>query len=254
MKYVFITGATSGFGYSCAEIFAQNNWNLIITGRREDRLKQISNELEEKYNVKIVPLCFDVQNLEAVNSQINSLPTHIKSSIEILINNAGLALGRESIEFGNIDDWERMINTNIKGLLYVTKAIVPFLKLNKKGHIFNIGSIAGNEVYQDGNVYCATKHAVHALSKAMRIDLVKYSIKVTNIAPGAADTEFSIVRFKGDKDIASIVYKGFDPLIAQDIAETIYFVAARPKHVTINDLTIMPTAQASATVFWKEDN
>ena len=250
-KYVFITGATSGFGEACAKIFAQNAWNLIITGRREDRLTQLSNSLTSEFNINVSSLCFDVRNLDEVNEAINSLPIEIKNSIEILINNAGLAVGRGPIDTGVIEDWERMIDTNIKGLLYVSKAIIPFLKENKKGHIFNLGSIAGKEVYPGGNVYCATKHAVDALSKAMRIDLVEHSIKVTNIAPGAADTEFSIVRFKGDINTATSVYDGYEPLVAQDIAETIYYVATRPQHVTINDLTIMPTAQASATVLWK---
>lgn len=250
-KYVFITGATSGFGQACAEIFASNQWNLIITGRRQDRLDKLSHDLTTQHSIKIHTLCFDVRNLEDVNNAIDQLSDEIKSSIEILINNAGLAVGRGPIDTGIIDDWERMIDTNIKGLLYVSKAIIPFLKKNKKGHIFNLGSIAGKEVYPGGNVYCATKHAVDALSKAMRIDLVEYSIKVTNIAPGAADTEFSLVRFKGDKDTADSVYKGFEPLVAKDIAETIYFVATRPQHVTINDLVIMPTAQASASVLWK---
>lgn len=250
-KYVFITGATSGFGQACAEIFASNQWNLIITGRRQDRLDKLSHDLTTQHSIKIQTLCFDVRNLKDVNNAIDQLSDEIKSSIEILINNAGLAVGRGPIDTGIIDDWERMIDTNIKGLLYVSKAIIPFLKKNKKGHIFNLGSIAGKEVYPGGNVYCATKHAVDALSKAMRIDLVEYSIKVTNIAPGAADTEFSLVRFKGDKDTADSVYKGFEPLVAKDIAETIYFVATRPQHVTINDLVIMPTAQASASVLWK---
>ncbi len=250
-KYVFITGATSGFGEACATIFAKYGWNLIITGRRENRLVELSERLVKTYDIKVSSLCFDVRNLEEVNNSVDSLPLEIKNSIEILINNAGLAVGRGPIDTGLIEDWERMIDTNIKGLLYISKAIIPFLKQNKKGHIFNLGSIAGKEVYPGGNVYCATKHAVDALSKAMRIDLVEHSIKVTNIAPGAADTEFSIVRFKGDKDTATSVYDGFEPLVAQDIAETIYFVATRPQHVTINDLTIMPTAQASATVLWK---
>lgn len=250
-KYVFITGATSGFGKACAESFARNHWNLIITGRRQDRLDKLAKDLSSQFPIKIHSLCFDVRNLEEVNLAIDQLTDEIKSSIEILINNAGLAVGRGPIDTGIIDDWERMIDTNIKGLLYVSQAIIPYLKKNKKGHIFNLGSIAGKEVYPGGNVYCATKHAVDALSKAMRIDLVEYSIKVTNIAPGAADTEFSLVRFKGDKDTADSVYKGFEPLVAKDIAETIYFVATRPQHVTINDLVIMPTAQASASVLWK---
>jgi NADP-dependent 3-hydroxy acid dehydrogenase YdfG len=251
-KYVFITGATSGFGEACANQFAQNGWNLILTGRRKDRLENLKTNLTSKYEVNIEILCFDVRQMHDVNDAISSLSEEITSNIEILINNAGLAVGRGPIDLGIIDDWERMIDTNIKGLLYISKAIVPFLKQNKRGHIFNLGSIAGKEVYPGGNVYCATKHAVDALSKAMRIDLVEHSIKVTNIAPGAADTEFSIVRFKGDKEIASSVYEGFQPLLANDIDETIYFVAKRPKHVTINDLTIMPTAQAAATVLWKE--
>lgn len=251
-KYIFITGATSGFGEACAEIFAQNNWNLILTGRREDRLDKLSKDLSAKFGIKVHTLCFDIRNLEEVNDAIRKLHTEVKSSIEILINNAGLAVGRGPIDTGIIDDWERMIDTNIKGLLYVSKAIIPYLKQNKKGHIFNLGSIAGKEVYPGGNVYCASKHAVDALSKAMRIDLVEHNIKVTNIAPGAADTEFSLVRFKGDNDIANSVYQGFEPLVAKDIAETIYFAATRPQHVTINDLVIMPTAQASASVLFKK--
>lgn len=250
-KYVFITGATSGFGEACATIFAENGWNLILTGRRKERLEIIQSHLIEMFNIKVEIACFDVRDMNKVNDSIEKIPTEIKTNIEILINNAGLAVGRGPIDTGIVDDWERMIDTNVKGLLYVSKAVIPYLKANKKGHIFNLGSIAGKEVYAGGNVYCATKHAVDALSKAMRIDLVEYAIKVTNIAPGAADTEFSLVRFKGDESIAKSVYEGFEPLVARDIAETIYFVATRPQHVTINDLTIMPTAQASATVLWK---
>lgn len=247
-KYVFITGATSGFGEACAEIFAENGWNLILTGRRNDRLVHIQEKLSKKFLIDILTLCFDVRVEDDVFKEIETLPNNIKENIDILINNAGLAVGRGPIDEGLIDDWDRMIDTNVKGLLYVTRAIVPFLKKNKKGHIFNLGSIAGKEVYAGGNVYCASKYAVDALSKAMRIDLVDYNIKVTNIAPGAAETEFSLVRFKGDDTTAKSVYDGFEPLVAKDIAETIYFVATRPAHVTINDLTIMPTAQVSATV------
>lgn len=250
-KYIFITGATSGFGEASARIFAQNGWDLILTGRRNDRLNQLKQELTKDYSVAIETLCFDVREEAAVFQAVESLPEKVKNNIHILINNAGLAVGRGPIDEGLIDDWDRMVDTNIKGLLYVTRAVVPYLKKNKRGHIFNLGSIAGKEVYPGGNVYCATKHAVDALSKAMRIDLVEYGIKVTNIAPGAAETEFSLVRFKGDEAVAKSIYKGFEPLIAKDIAETIYFVATRPAHVTINDLTIMPTAQASATVFHK---
>ena len=250
-KYVFITGATSGFGEACAEQFAENGWNLILTGRRNDRLLRIKERLEKDYSIAIHTLCFDICKEEAVFEAVESIPSVIKNKIHILINNAGLAVGRAPIDEGLIDDWDRMVDTNIKGLLYVTRAIVPFLKQNNRGHIFNLGSIAGKEVYAGGNVYCATKHAVDALSKAIRIDLVNYGIKVTNIAPGAAETEFSLVRFKGDENTAKSIYNGFEPLVAKDIAETIYFVATRPNHVTINDLTIMPTAQASATVFNK---
>lgn len=250
-KYVFITGATSGFGEACARKFSSEGYNLIITGRRAQRLTQLQEELKKDGN-DVITLSFDVRNLNEVEQAVRTLPEEIKNNISILINNAGLAVGRESIDQGNTDDWERMIDTNIKGLLYVSKNIIPFLKANKKGHIFNIGSIAGKEVYPMGNVYCGTKHAVDALSRAMRIDLVDYNIKVTNIAPGAAETEFSLVRFKGDQHKADATYDGFEPLVAADIADTIYFVATRPQHVTINDLTIMPTAQASATIFHKE--
>ncbi|MBI1837136.1 MAG: SDR family NAD(P)-dependent oxidoreductase [Flavobacteriia bacterium] len=251
-KYVFITGATSGFGEACAHIFAENNWNLILTGRRKDNLDNLEKNLTQKYAIKVQTLCFDVRNNDEVMNAIDSLSQEQKNNIEILINNAGLAVGRGPIEDGLIDDWERMIDTNIKGLLYVSKAIIPFLKTNQKGHIFNIASIAGKEVYPGGNVYCASKHAVDALSQGMRMDLIHDKIKVTNIAPGAAETEFSLIRFKGIEAIAKDVYAGFEPLIARDIAETIYFVANRPQHVTINDLVIMPTAQASATIFHKE--
>ena len=250
-KYVFITGASSGFGEACAKIFAQNNWNLILTGRRKDRLEKLSKQLINEYNIDCIPLCFDVRVQSEVIDKINSLDQDIKSQIEVLINNAGLAVGRGPIEDADTDDWERMIDTNIKGLLYVSKAIIPIFKEKKQGHIINISSIAGKEVYPGGNVYCATKHAVDSLSKAMRIDLVHHGIKVTNIAPGAADTEFSLVRFKGDVEIAKKIYEGFSPLIAEDIAESIYFVVNKPKHVNINDLVIMPTAQANSTIFNK---
>lgn len=247
-KYVFITGASSGFGAACARIFAQNGYSLILTARRKERLDALVQELKTD-TLDVQALVFDVRQEDAVRSAVDSLPDSVKQSIAILINNAGLAVGRAGIAEGEVDDWNRMIDTNVKGLLYVSRAVIPFLQANKSGHIFNIGSIAGKEVYPGGNVYCASKHAVDALSRAMRIDLVNDSIKVTNIAPGAAETEFSLVRFKGDTEKAKAVYAGYDPLVAQDIAETIYFVATRPQHVTINDLVIMPTAQASATVF-----
>lgn len=250
-KYILITGATSGFGEAIARVFAANNWNLILTGRRAERLEKLKQELSTS-GQDIQLLAFDVRSEEAVNNAIESLSENVKANIEILINNAGLAVGRGSIDTGETDDWNRMIDTNVKGLLYVTRAVVPILKWNGGGHIVNMGSIAGKEVYADGNVYCATKHAVDALSKAMRIDLVHDHIKVTNIAPGAAQTEFSLVRFKGNESVADSVYKGFDPLMAEDIAETVYFVCTRPKHVCINDLVIMPSAQANATTFNKK--
>jgi 3-hydroxy acid dehydrogenase/malonic semialdehyde reductase len=252
-KSVLITGATAGFGKACAEIFAENGYDLILTGRRNERLIELSNELISNFGIEIQTLCFDVREEEAVNQAIASIHASLKNTLTILINNAGLAVGKNPIHEGLTDDWNRMIDTNVKGLLYVSKAVIPILQANKIGHIINLGSIAGKEVYPDGNVYCATKHAVDALSKAMRMDLLKDGIKVTNIAPGAAETEFSMVRFKGDEQLANATYKGYDPLVAQDIAETIYFVATRPKNVTINDLTIMPTAQASATLFHKNN-
>ena len=251
-KFAFITGATSGFGEATARLLAKNKYSLILMARRNDRLESLKSELESE-ECNVYTLQTDVREEAAVIAAINSLPQEVKSKIHILVNNAGLAVGRGPIESGISDDWERMIDTNIKGLLYITKAVVPFLIQNKSGHIVNIASIAGKEVYPGGNVYCATKHAVDALSRSMRIDLVQYGIKVTNIAPGAAETEFSIVRFKGNEETANSVYDGYDPLIAQDIAETILFVVSRPAHVTINDLTIMPTAQASASVLWKEN-
>jgi len=250
-KYVLITGATSGFGKACAQLFAKNNFNLILTGRRNERLQVLKSELSTTTSVET--LCFDVRNEAEVFQSIESLPEHVKNHISILINNAGLAVGRGSIDEGLIDDWDRMIDTNVKGLLYVTRAVVPYIKKSGEGHIINIGSIAGKEVYSGGNVYCASKHAVDALSKAMRIDLLPFGIKVTNIAPGAADTEFSLVRFKGDEGIAKSVYEGFQPLKAEDVANVIYFAASLPAHVNINDLTIMPTAQASASHLFKND-
>ena len=249
-QFAFITGATSGFGEATARVLSQNGYSLILMARRQDRLEKLKGELSSE-KCKVIIIQTDVRNENDVLKSVNSLPNEVKSNIQILVNNAGLAVGRGPIESGITDDWERMIDTNIKGLLYVTKAVVPFLIANKSGHIVNIASIAGKEVYPGGNVYCATKHAVDALSRSMRIDLVQYGIKVTNIAPGAAETEFSIVRYKGDSETANSVYNGYEPLVAQDIAETILFVVTRPAHVTINDLTIMPTAQASASVLWK---
>ena len=248
-QYIFITGASSGFGEATARLFAEKGYPLILMARRAERLDALKKDLSNKVNV--VTLACDVRDEGAVIDAISGLDSEISKKIGILVNNAGLAVGKGSIDKGLTEDWDRMVDTNIKGLLYVTKAIIPLFKENRKGHIINIASIAGKEVYPGGNVYCATKHAVDALSRAMRIDLVDYGIKVTNLAPGAAETEFSLVRFKGDQQTADKVYDGYDPLIAQDIAETIWFLCTRPTHVNINDITIMATAQASATVLSK---
>jgi NADP-dependent 3-hydroxy acid dehydrogenase YdfG len=250
-KIALITGATSGIGKATAYKFAQNNYDLILTGRRKERLEIISEELEHTYGVKIYPLSFDIRNFEEVKKAIENLPDKWKK-IDVLVNNAGLAAGMDNIQEGNLDNWERMIDTNIKGLLYISKMLMPLMIENKKGHIINIGSIAGKEVYPKGNVYCATKHAVDALTKAMRIDLLPHKIKVTQIAPGAVETEFSIVRL-GDKEAAKKVYEGYEPLHPEDIAEVCYYVTTLPEHVNINDLLIMPTAQANATQFYKEN-
>jgi 3-hydroxy acid dehydrogenase / malonic semialdehyde reductase len=240
-----ITGATSGIGRSAARIFAANGYDLIITGRREDRLLELKKELE-KHKVTVTTLCFDIRKNEEVTKALHSLPSD-KKNIDILINNAGLAAGLSSIQEGNIDHWERMIDTNVKGLLYATRIVSGIMIANKKGHIINIGSVAGKEVYANGNVYCATKHAVDALNKAMRIDLLPHNIKVTAINPGMVETEFSIVRFDGDEERAAKVYNGIEPLKPEDIAETIFWTATRPAHVNINEILIMPTAQATAT-------
>ena len=248
-QYIFITGASSGFGEATARLFAEKGFPLILMARREEKLQELKKELSDK--VDVILLVCDVRDEAAVNKSIDQLSDEVASSITVLVNNAGLAVGRGPIDQGDSDDWNRMVDTNIKGLLYVSKGIIPFFKKNNKGHIINIASIAGKEVYPGGNVYCATKHAVDALSRAMRIDLVKHGIKVSNLAPGAADTEFSVVRFKGDTESAEKVYQGYDPLLAQDIAETIWFLCSRPGHVNINDITVMATAQASATVLYK---
>jgi NADP-dependent 3-hydroxy acid dehydrogenase YdfG len=241
-----ITGATAGIGKATAAQFAKNNYNIIITGRRKERLEELANQLIQQYNVKVLSLNFDVRNLKEVENAIASLTNEWKN-IDVLVNNAGLAVGLGTIQNGLIDDWDRMIDTNIKGLLHITRNIAPIMIENGKGHIINIGSIAGKEVYANGNVYCATKHAVDALNKAMRIDMLPQGIKVTAINPGMVETEFSIVRYKGDEERAKNVYKGLEPLSAEDIAETIYWAASRPAHVNINDIIITPTVQANAT-------
>ena len=249
----FITGATAGIGKATAEIFAKNGYNIIITGRRKERLDEFSFYLKSTFNVNVLTLNFDVRKLREVETAVNSIPAEWKN-INVLVNNAGLAVGLSTIQEGDIDDWERMIDTNIKGLLYVTRTIAPLMSANDSGHIINIGSIAGKEVYANGNVYCATKHAVDALSKSMRIDMLPHSIKVTAINPGMVETEFSIIRFKGDEDRAKKPYLGIEPLKAEDIAETIYWCASRPAHVNINDIIITPTVQANATTTFRKGN
>jgi 3-hydroxy acid dehydrogenase / malonic semialdehyde reductase len=244
---VFITGATSGIGKSTAVIFAKNGYNLVITGRRQERLDQLKNELEAGYKINVTALRFDVRDPAEVARAINGLDASQKK-IDILVNNAGLAAGLSTIQDGSLTHWERMIDTNVKGLLYVTREVSGLMIANGSGHIINIGSIAGKEVYPNGNVYCATKHAVDALSRSMRIDLLPHNIKVTAINPGMVETEFSIVRFDGDEDRAKKVYKGLTPLSPDDIAETILWVAGRPAHVNINDIIIMPSAQATASI------
>jgi NADP-dependent 3-hydroxy acid dehydrogenase YdfG len=249
-KIMLITGATSGIGLACAHIFAKNKYNLIISGRRSDRLKKIATELQRNYKVEVLSLSFDIRNRKATEKAFETLPDNWKK-IEILVNNAGLAAGLNPLQEGSVDDWEQMIDTNVKGLLYVSRFVAPLMVANNKGHIINVGSIAGKEVYPSGNVYCGTKHAVDALTKGMRMDLVQHGIKVTQIAPGAVETEFSIVRFKGDNERAQKVYQGFKPLLPADVAEVIFYATQLPAHVNINDLVIMPTAQASATVIHK---
>ncbi len=245
MKTILVTGATSGFGKAIATKFAKEGNNIIITGRREERLKDLKWELEKQYNVKILSLCFDVRNKAEVFKSIDSLSDDWKR-IDVLINNAGLASGIEKIQEGEIEDWDKMIDTNLKGLLYVSKAVIPLLIKNKSGHIINIASTAGKEVYEKGNVYCASKHAVDAISKAMRIDLLEHRIKVTNIAPGAAETEFSLVRFHGDEVKAKNVYNGYKPMSAEDIANVVYYTTTLPDNLCINDLVLTSLAQANS--------
>lgn len=248
-KTVLITGATSGIGKATAILFAVKGFRLILCGRRQERLEGLKAELGKK--TRVDTLNFDVRDKEAVFEAIGSLPKEFEN-IDILINNAGNAHGLDSIESGNTDDWDAMLDINVKGLLYVSKAIIPKMVERKSGQIINIGSIAGKEVYPKGNVYCASKYAVDALTTGMRIDLNAYGIRVGAINPGAVDTEFSNIRFKGDDERADAVYNGFEPLVAEDIAEIIYFVVTRPNHVNIADLVVMPTAQASATIIKKD--
>lgn len=246
-----ITGASAGIGKATAEMLAKNGYNIIITGRRLSKLAELKQKVENKYSVNVHILNFDIRKRPEVEQVLNNLPEKW-TKVDLLINNAGLAAGLDSIDKGDINNWEKMIDTNIKGLLYISRFFMPIMRERKKGHIINIGSISGKEVYQNGNVYCATKHAVDALTKGMRMELLPYGIKVTQVAPGMVDTEFSLVRL-GDKQKADKVYEGFEPLYAKDIAETIEFIISRPDNVNINDILIMPTAQANAYLTHKKE-
>ena len=250
-KIVFITGATAGFGKAAAEKFAANKYDVIITGRRENRLLALQKELENNFGVEVLPLVFDVRERAATTSIISNIPDRWKQ-IDVLLNNAGLALGRDYFEEASLDDWDTMLDTNVKGLIYVSRAVLPFMTARNKGHIINLGSVAAKDVYEKGNVYCASKAAVDSISKAMRTDLLRHHIKVTAIHPGAAATEFSLVRFKGDEDSAKKIYDGYQPLSAEDVAGVIYYCASLPPHVCVNELIITCTAQADAFYFFKE--
>jgi NADP-dependent 3-hydroxy acid dehydrogenase YdfG len=250
-KIALITGSSSGFGKACSIKFAQNGYKLIITGRRKEKLEELKSDLEQAYGTQVMILSFDIRIKEHVFSAISSLSDEWKN-IDVLINNAGLALGRDYFDKADLNDWESMIDTNIKGLLYMSKAVLPLMIERQNGHIINIGSTAGKEVYEKGNIYCATKHAVEAISKAMRIDLLQHRIKVTVINPGAAETEFSKVRFKGDEESALKVYEGFQPLKAEDVAETVFYCAGLPKHVCINELEMTSLSQANSFYTYKE--
>jgi len=245
-KIIMITGATSGFGRAIARKFAENGYDIIITGRRKERLDEVEKELSA-YKVEVLSLNFDVRKRYEIEDIISGLPDKWKN-IDILVNNAGLAVGLSTVDNANLDDWDRMVDTNIKGLLYVTRAVSPLMVARGSGHIFNISSISGTDIYEKGNVYCATKSAVNTLSRAMRIDFLKHNIRVTNIVPGMAQTEFALVRFKGNKERAKSIYDGMDPLTADDIADVIYYCATLPERVCINDLSITPTQQVAVGV------
>jgi len=247
---ILITGATSGFGKAIALKFAAEGHRCIITGRREDRLQEAASEIAQ-HNVEVLPLTLDVRDRTVVEDTITNLDAQWQD-IDILVNNAGLALGRDSFENADIDDWDTMIDTNVKGLLYMSKAVLPYFIKNKKGHIINIGSTAGKEVYKEGNVYCASKFAVNAISQAQRIDLLPYGIKVTCINPGAAETEFSSVRFKGDEQKAAAVYEGYQALKAGDVADVVYYCSTLPPNVCINDLVMTSLAQANSFYTYKQ--
>ncbi|MCO4819743.1 MAG: SDR family NAD(P)-dependent oxidoreductase [Bacteroidetes bacterium] len=244
-KTALITGATSGIGKATAQLLSENKFDLIITGRREDRLKTVASELETQYGVNVKSLCFDVRDYDAVTRNIEALQLKNRQ-IDVLVNNAGLASGLDKLQDGDVEDWNKMIDTNVKGLLYMSRQVIPMMIKQGRGHIVNIGSIAGKEVYPNGNVYCGTKHMVDALNKSMRRELAEHGIKVSAVNPGAVETEFSVVRMHGNEEKAKKVYDGFENLVAHDIADAVLYVVTRPEHVNINDLIIMPKAQPAA--------
>lgn len=248
-KLAFITGATSGIGAACAMQFAKNGYDLVLTGRRKDRLDALKQNLVSEYDNDVITLDFDIRDKQKTFEAIEQITNNIQH-LSVLVNNAGLSLGRDNVADADISDWEIMMQTNVNGLMYATKALLPLL-IQNKGQIINVGSIAGKEVYEHGNGYCASKFAVDALSKGMRIDLLKYGIKVTAIHPGAVETEFSVIRYKGNQEKADAVYKGFKPLTPEDVAATIFYTASLPEHVCINELIITPTQQASTFHFHK---
>ncbi|MCG6185839.1 SDR family oxidoreductase [Maribellus maritimus] len=250
-RTALITGATAGIGEETARLLSKNDFNLILTGRRKEKLKKLADEITRNSECKVHILVFDIRNREKTTDAFKSLPKEWMN-IDVLINNAGLAAGLSTVQEGLVDDWEQMIDTNIKGLLYITRLIAPKMTERNSGHIVNISSIAGKETYPMGNVYCATKHAVQSLTQGMRLDMLKHGIKVSSVSPGAVETEFSLVRFKGDKEKADKVYEGFTPLFAKDIAETILFILTRPAHVNIDDILVMPTAQAFSREFYRK--
>lgn len=251
-KIALITGATSGLGKAIALRLAKEGYDVIITGRRKEKLEELEKEIEVKYESRVYSLCFDIRVYDQVETAIASLPQDWQH-IDVLVNNAGLAVGLDPIQQGVVEDWERMIDTNIKGLLYMTRVVSPGMVARRSGHIINMGSIAGKAVYPNGGVYCATKYAVNALSQGMRMDMLPYGIRVTQICPGAVETEFSLVRFKGNQGKADSVYTGYESLVADDIANAVYYAVTQPAHVDIQDMLVMPTAQATGNMFHKQE-
>ena len=249
-RIAFITGATAGIGEAAAIKFAKNGWNLVITGRRRERLETLASSIETEFGVRCHPLTFDIRSREAVEQAWSSLPDEWQH-VDLLLNNAGLALDKSPIQDNDPDDWDTMIDTNVKGLLYMSRMIMPGMIERQSGHIINLGSIAGREVYPGGSVYCASKFAVEAISRSMRIDLLPHKIRVTSISPGLVETEFSVVRFKGDEAKAETVYQDYEPLVAKDIAESVYWAASQPPHVCINDILLTCTAQADSRTLYK---